>query len=124
MRKTVSSGYAFEESYGYSRAVRVGAHVYVSGTTARGADLDGDAYDQSKAILRVIENALTEAGAGLRHVVRSVVYAVDIADEPLIARAHRETFHQTRPASTLVQVSALSPKEARVEFEVTAVIDG
>ena len=122
-RQNITSGYAYEVEYGYSRAVRVGNQVFVSGTTARTPHLDGDAYDQAKAVLSIVEEALKEAGAALRHVVRTVVYVVDMADAPLVACAHAETFGEVRPASTLVQVAALTPGTARVEVEVTAIID-
>ena len=75
MRRNFGSGYPFEETYGYSRAVRVGDHVYISGTTARGLLLEADAYEQTRAILGLIEGTLAEAGAQMRHVVRTVVYA-------------------------------------------------
>ena len=118
----MSSNYPFEDAYGYSRAVRVGHQVFVSGTTARPPHLDGGAYVQAKAALAVIADVLAEAGAGMQHVVRTVVYVVDMADLPLVARAHAEIFDRFRPASTLVQVVALTPAAARVEIEVTAVI--
>jgi enamine deaminase RidA (YjgF/YER057c/UK114 family) len=121
-RTSYSSGYPFEEEYGYARAVRVGNQVFVSGTTARGQHLDGDAYTQMMAAIATVAAALGEAGAELRHVVRTVVYVVDMADVHHIARAHGETFSASRPASTLVQVAALTPVSARVEIEVTAVI--
>ena len=121
-RTNFSSGYPFEDTYGYARAVRVGHQVFVSGTTARGHHLDGDAYTQMIAAIATVAAALGEAGAELRHVVRTVVYVVDMADVHQIARAHQETFGASRPASTLVQVAALTPASARAEIEVTAVI--
>ena len=121
-RQNVSSGYDFEDIYGYSRAVRVGNHVFISGTTARPPQLDGDAYLQAKAALAIIADALAKVGAGMQHVVRTVVYVVDMADAQHIARAHSEAFDQIRPASTLVQVSALTPATVRVEIEATAII--
>ena len=121
-RQLIASGYPFEDEYGYSRAVRVGDQVFVSGTTARPPYLDGDAYAQARAALELVAGALTQAGAGLRHVVRTVVYVVDMADAPLVAQAHLEMFGQIRPASTLVQVTALTPAAARIEVEATAVI--
>jgi enamine deaminase RidA (YjgF/YER057c/UK114 family) len=121
-RLTVGSSYGFEDSYGYSRAVRVGDQVFVSGTTARPPDLDGDAYVQAKAVLAIVEAALAEAGAQLRHVVRTVAYVTDLADQDDIARAHREAFGAVRPASTLVKVAGLTPSTARIEIEVTAII--
>ena len=121
-RQNISSGYAFEDTYGYSRAVRVGDQVFVSGTTARPPHLDGDAYLQAKAALAVIADILAEAGAGMQHVVRTVVYVIDMADTQHVARAHSEAFDAIRPASTLVQVGALTPASARVEIEVVAII--
>ncbi len=121
-RQLITFGYPFEDEYGYSRAVRVGDQVFVSGTTARAPYLDGDAYAQARAALELVADALVQAGAGLRHVVRTVVYIVDMADAPLVARAHLEAFGRVRPASTLVQVAALTPTTARVEVEATAVI--
>jgi enamine deaminase RidA (YjgF/YER057c/UK114 family) len=122
IRKNFSSGYPFEDAYGYARAVRVGDQVFVSGTTARAHHLDGDAYTQILAAIATVAAALGEVGAELRHVVRTVVYVLDMADVPQIARAHQETFGKSRPASTLVQVAALTPASARVEIEVTAII--
>ncbi|MGY3391184.1 enamine deaminase RidA (YjgF/YER057c/UK114 family) [Bradyrhizobium sp. USDA 3311] len=121
-RQNISSGYAFEDTYGYSRAVRVGNQVFISGTTARSPHLDGDAYLQARATLALIADALAEAGADMRHVVRTVVYVIDMADTEHVARAHSEAFDAVRPASTLVQVSALTPTSARVEIEVVAII--
>ncbi len=121
-RQNISSGYAFEDTYGYSRVVRVGNQVLVSGTTARAPQLGGDAYVQAKAALAMIAEALAKAGAGMQHVVRTVVYVIDMADIEHVARAHSEVFDQIRPVSTLVQVSALTPASARVEIEATAII--
>ena len=120
-RKIVSSGGDFESVYGYSRAVRVGEHVHVSGTTARGPALDGDAYDQAKAVLVIVAEALREAGSGMADVVRTVAYVTDIADAELVARAHRESFGEILPAATLVQVSALLDPRMNVEIEAYAV---
>jgi len=122
IRTNFSSGYPYEDVYGYARAVRVGDQIFVSGTTARAHHLDGDAYEQMMAAIATVAAALGEAGAELRHVVRTVVYVLDMADIHHVARAHEETFGQSRPASTLVQVAALTPISARVEIEVTAII--
>jgi enamine deaminase RidA (YjgF/YER057c/UK114 family) len=122
IRTTISSGYPFEDTYGYTRAVRVGHYVFVSGTTARAPHLEGNAYEQMIAAIATVGTALGEVGAELRHVVRTVVYAVDLADTDQIAQAHRESFSSSRPASTLVQVVALTPASALVEIEVTAII--
>jgi enamine deaminase RidA (YjgF/YER057c/UK114 family) len=121
-RQTVSSGYPFEETYGYARAVRVGDQVFVSGTTARPPQLDGDAYTQLTGAIETIATALKAVGAELRHVVRTVIYVVDIADAHHVARAHLENFGSAPPASTLVQVARLTPAAARIEIEVTAII--
>jgi enamine deaminase RidA (YjgF/YER057c/UK114 family) len=121
-RTNISSGYPFEDTYGYSRAVRVGDQVFVSGTTARAPHLDGDAYRQMTGAIATVVAALGEAGAELRHVVRTVIYVIDMADVADVARAHREAFGASRPASTLVQVAALTPASARIEIEVTAVV--
>jgi len=121
-RQLIASGYPFEDEYGYSRAVRVGDQVFVSGTTARPPHMDGNAYTQARAALELVADALTQAGAELRHVAPTVVYVVDMADAPLVAQAHLEAFGQVRPASTLIQVASLTPPTARVEVEATAVI--
>src|SRR4051812_2118122 len=123
-RQVVSSGGPFEEVYGYSRAVRVGAQVHVAGTAARGEALTGDAYVQTQNILGTIRTALEQAGARVEDVVRTVVYVTDIGDAELVGRAHREVFGGVRPASTMVEVSALIRPEMRVEIEAYAVIDG
>jgi enamine deaminase RidA (YjgF/YER057c/UK114 family) len=96
--------------------------VFVSGTTARPPQLDGDAYEQMIGAIESAAVALCEVGAQLHHVVRTVVYVVDMADIPSIARAHQETFGAFRPASTLVQVAALTPASARIEIEITAIV--
>ncbi len=123
MKHHVSSGYVFEEEYGYSRAVKAGQTVYVSGTTARLNDLDEDAYGQSIGILETISAALSEVGAELNDVVRTVVYVTSMDNAALVAKAHAEAFGVARPASTLVEVSKLTPSKALVEFEVTAVLE-
>lgn len=117
------SGYPFEDTYGYARAIRVGNQVFVSGTTARPPHLYGDAYDQMTAAAAIITDALRDLGAGPRHVVRTVIYVIDMTDAPEVARAHAKAFGVARPASTLVQVAALTPASARIEIEVTAIID-
>ncbi len=123
-RTTVRSGYAFEDTYGYSRAVRAGDMVFVSGTTARDEALRGNAYEQTRASFAIVADALGQVGAALPDVVRTTVYVVDMADLEGVARAHREAFGAVRPASTVVQVAGLTPPRARVEVEVTAVTTG
>lgn len=122
MRQVVSSGGPFEQVYGYSRAVRVGGQVHVAGTAATEPHLDGtDAYQQARAILAIVENALREVGSSVAAVVRTVTYLTDMGDLELVARAHREVFGQVLPAATLVEVSRLVDPRMRVEIEVYAV---
>jgi enamine deaminase RidA (YjgF/YER057c/UK114 family) len=117
-RQRFASGAPWEPLFGYSRAVRVGNTIYVAGTTAPGTD----AYEQAKGALRKIETALREAGATLEHVVQTRIFLVNIRDSDSIARAHRETFENIRPASTLLQVGALVRPEFLVEIEAVAVV--
>ena len=100
MRRKVSSGEPFENVYGYSRAVQVGDHIPVSGTTARPPDLDGDTYRQARAALSIIETALQEVGSSLADVVRTVTYVMDIDDAEMVARAHREDPFTVRSVQT------------------------
>jgi enamine deaminase RidA (YjgF/YER057c/UK114 family) len=123
-RQVISSGGPFEQLYGYSRAIRVGTQVHVAGTAARGESLAGDAYVQTQNILATIRIALEQAGARVKDVVRTVIYVTDIGDADLVGRAHREMFGDIRPASTMVQVTALIRQEMRVEIEAYAIIDG
>ena len=122
-RQVVSSGGPFEQIYGYSRAVRVGAHVHVAGTAARGDALTGDAYVQTQNILVTIRSALEGVGTRLEDVVRTVIYVTNIGDADLVGRAHREAFGDIRPASTMVQMSGLIRPEMLVEIEAYAVLD-
>lgn len=125
-RQRISSGARWESIVGYSRAVRVGNHVYVSGTVAAdetgalvGAD---DAGAQTAFVLRKIERALQEAGASLQEVVRTRIYVIDMDDWEAIGRAHGEVFSEIRPACTMVEVSRLIAPEYLVEIEAEAVI--
>jgi enamine deaminase RidA (YjgF/YER057c/UK114 family) len=124
-RQLISSGTPWESMAGYSRAIRVGATVYVSGTTASDAEGAvqhlGDAAGQTRYVIRKIEAALAEAGAGLAHVVRTRIYVRDMADWPAVARAHGELFHSVRPACTLVRAEMIEP-QMLVEIEAEAVI--
>jgi len=117
-RQNITSGNPFEPIFGYSRAVRIGDTIHVSGTTAPG---DG-AHEQARAVLKIIERALAEAGASLRDVVRTVVYVTDIAHADDVTKAHGEAFAEIRPASTLVAVSALVKPELVVEIEAYAIV--
>ena len=122
----VYSGGPFEAKVAYSRATRVGDHVFVAGTTAVGADGvivgEGDLYAQSRFVFQKIDAALAECGASMRHVVRTRMYVIDITQFDLMARAHQEAFQGIDPVATCVEVRALVRPEMLIEIEVDAVI--
>ncbi len=126
MRHRVSSGTPWEPVVGYSRAVRVGDTVYISGTTATGADGRlvgvGDAAAQTRQALENIRRALLQAGARLEDVVRTRIYVTDISRWHEVGRAHAETLGAAPPASAMVQVGALIDPRMLVEIEVVAYV--
>jgi enamine deaminase RidA (YjgF/YER057c/UK114 family) len=124
-RINISSGSPFESTIGFSRAVRVGDRVIVSGTAPVFPDgsCPGDAAAQTRRCLEIIATALAEAGAELRHVVRTRMFLTSVADAKSVGDVHGDVFGEIRPASTMVVVSALLDPRWKVEIEAEAVLD-
>lgn len=125
-RHLISSGSPYEPIIGFSRAVRVGNLISVSGTTAASGGKPvavGDAAAQTRAILEAIAGALAQAGASVKHVVRTRIYLANISDFDAVGRVHGEVFGEIRPANTTFQVAAFPNPDWLVEIEADAVID-
>ena len=125
-RINIASGSPWEPLRGYSRAVRVGSHLYVSGTTAMNAQGDivgqGDAYEQTRFVIRVIKEVLATQGFALNDVVRTRMFVTNISKWEEFARGHSEAFDSIRPASSIVQVTRLVDPRMLLEMEVDAIL--
>ena len=126
MRQNISSGAPWEDKVGYSRAVRLGNIIEVTGTVSIKNDKPfaiGDPYEQTKRSLEIIGSALAEAGASFKDIVRTRIFVTDISQWEEIGRAHSEVFNTIKPATTMVEVSKLMDPEYLVEIEATAILE-
>ncbi len=126
VRKNIPTGAKWENIVGYSRAVRIGNIIEVSGTApAEGGNtlFPGNAYEQTKACIKIIEKALNAAGASLNDIIRTRMYVTDISRWEEIGKAHREFFGSIKPATSLVEVKALISPDMLIEIEATAIVE-
>lgn len=124
-RKNIPSASKWEDEVGYSRAVRVGNVIEVSGTTATSGDevVGDNVYDQTVFVIQKIERALKQAGASLKDVVRTRIYVVNIDDWQMVAKAHKQFFAEVKPAASMLQIAKLIDARLLVEIEATAVVN-
>ena len=125
MRQNIPSGAPWEDQVGYSRAVRIGNTIEVSGTAPvrEGVVVGDNAYEQTKVCLEIIKEAIEKAGGKMEHVIRTRIFVTDISQWVAIGKAHGEVFGTIKPATSMVEVKSLIEKEMLVEIEATAKID-